>query len=264
MRNPGAAFGIAQGLTVAFTVVAAVVVVVILRLSRRLRSTAWAVALGLVLGGAVGNLVDRVFRAPAPGRGHVVDFLELPHWPVFNLADSAIVAAAVLMVLLSARGLSYDGSPAAGSLSEPPVESRKFEVTTAPSRASSVGVTPREGSRDTGQPGEALHCAASRAVTCVARARYPAEAPRSTGFQPHGLSTGAREGEHDLGSARAPAVAPTARIAAPATWSGVAGRRDTRWLRRLGRRLLLLDALLVTAALATALLVRYTCWTATW
>ncbi len=110
VRNAGAAFGFAQGLTIAFTVVAAGVVVVILRLSRRLRSLPWAVALGLVLGGAVGNLVDRVFRAPAPGRGHVVDFLELPHWPVFNLADSAIVCAGVLMVLLSVRGISYDGS----------------------------------------------------------------------------------------------------------------------------------------------------------
>ena len=110
VRNAGAAFGFAQGLTIAFTVVAAAVVVVILRLSRRLRSLPWAVALGLVLGGAVGNLVDRVFRAPAPGRGHVVDFLELPHWPVFNLADSAIVCAGVLMVLLSLRGISYDRS----------------------------------------------------------------------------------------------------------------------------------------------------------
>jgi signal peptidase II len=110
VRNAGAAFGLAQGLTIAFTVVAAAVVVVILRLSRRLRSLPWAVALGLVLGGAVGNLVDRVFRAPAAGRGHVVDFLELPHWPVFNLADSAIVCAGVLMVLLSVRGTTYDGS----------------------------------------------------------------------------------------------------------------------------------------------------------
>jgi signal peptidase II len=127
VRNAGAAFGFAQGLTIAFTVVAATVVLVILRLARRLRSTPWAVALGLVLGGAVGNLVDRVFRAPAPGRGHVVDFLELPHWPVFNLADSAIVAAALLMVLLSARGSSYDGTrPAAtsGPVVNPPENSR--------------------------------------------------------------------------------------------------------------------------------------------
>jgi signal peptidase II len=112
VRNAGAAFGFAQGLTIAFTLVAVAVVVVILRLSRRLRSTSWAVALGLVLGGAVGNLVDRIFRAPGPGRGHVVDFLELPHWPVFNLADSAIVSSAILMVLLTARGTSYDGTPA--------------------------------------------------------------------------------------------------------------------------------------------------------
>jgi signal peptidase II len=109
VRNAGAAFGFAQGLTIAFSLVAVAVVVAILRLARRLRSTPWAIALGLVLGGAVGNLVDRLFRAPGPGRGHVVDFLELPHWPVFNLADSAIVCAAVLMVLLSVRGSSYDG-----------------------------------------------------------------------------------------------------------------------------------------------------------
>jgi signal peptidase II len=113
VRNPGAAFGMAAGMTVLFTVVAVVVVAAILRLSRRLRSRAWAVALGLVLGGALGNLVDRVFRAPGPGRGHVVDFLELPHWPVFNLADSAIVAAAVLMILLTLRGSSYDGTHSA-------------------------------------------------------------------------------------------------------------------------------------------------------
>jgi signal peptidase II len=110
VRNAGAAFGLAQGLTIAFTVVAAAVVVVILRLSRRLRSLPWAVALGLVLGGAVGNLVDRVFRAPAAGRGHVVDFLELPHWPVFNLADSAIVCGGILIVILSFRGLDPDGT----------------------------------------------------------------------------------------------------------------------------------------------------------
>ena len=113
IRNPGAAFGFAQGATAIFTLVALVVVVAILRLARRLRSTPWAIALGLVLGGALGNLLDRLFRSPGLGRGHVVDFLELPHWPIFNLADSSIVCAAVLMVLLSARGVSYDGQTAA-------------------------------------------------------------------------------------------------------------------------------------------------------
>jgi signal peptidase II len=110
VRNSGAAFGFASGLTVIFTVVAVVVVVVILRAAARLRSLGWAIALGLVLGGAIGNLLDRLFRDPAPFRGRVIDFLELPHWPVFNLADSAIVSGAVLMVLLSVRGVQYDGS----------------------------------------------------------------------------------------------------------------------------------------------------------
>jgi len=114
VRNPGAAFGMAQGLTVVLTVIAVVVVVVILRMARQLRSGWWAVALGLVLGGAVGNLADRLFRAPGPGRGHVVDFLELPRWPVFNLADSAIVVAAVLMVVLSARGVPQGAARPSG------------------------------------------------------------------------------------------------------------------------------------------------------
>ena len=111
VRNPGAAFGVAQGLTIALTVIAVVVILVILRIAQRLRSISWAVGLGMVLGGAIGNLVDRIFREPALFRGHVVDFLELPHWPVFNLADSAIVTGGVLMVLLSVKGTTYDGGP---------------------------------------------------------------------------------------------------------------------------------------------------------
>jgi signal peptidase II len=114
VRNSGAAFGVAQGLTIVFSCVAVVVVLVILRIARRLRSTAWALALGLVLGGAVGNLIDRIFREPAPFRGRVIDFLELPNWPVFNLADACIVTGGVLMVLLSLRGAQYDGTRAAG------------------------------------------------------------------------------------------------------------------------------------------------------
>jgi signal peptidase II len=67
------------------------------------------------LGGALGNLVDRLLRAPGPLRGHVVDFLSLlapdgSVWPVFNLADSAIVSGGVLLVVLSLLGLDYDGS----------------------------------------------------------------------------------------------------------------------------------------------------------
>jgi signal peptidase II len=119
VRNPGAAFSVATNMTVVLAIVAAAVVVVILRISRRLRSGPWAVALGGLLGGAIGNLIDRVFREPSPLRGHVVDFLELPNWPVFNVADSAIVGAAVLVALLSLRGVTYDGSRAAKD-AEPP------------------------------------------------------------------------------------------------------------------------------------------------
>jgi len=110
VRNPGAAFSFATDLTIVLTAVAATVVVVIMRMSRRLTSAWWAVALGGLLGGALGNLTDRILREPAPLRGHVIDFLELPNWPVFNLADSAIVGSAVLVAWLSLRGVTYDGS----------------------------------------------------------------------------------------------------------------------------------------------------------
>lgn len=111
-RNAGAAFSIATGATWVLTLIAAAVVVVIIVTSRRLGSSGWAWALGLLLGGSVGNLTDRMVRAPGPGRGHVVDFIELPHWPIFNIADSAIVTAAVLIGLLAVRGISIDGTRA--------------------------------------------------------------------------------------------------------------------------------------------------------
>ncbi|MFJ9773946.1 signal peptidase II [Kitasatospora sp. NPDC101157] len=66
------------------------VVVVVACAARRLQSFPWAVALGLLLGG-VGNLTDRIFRAPTVFRGHVVDFIFVEHFAVFNLADSGIV-----------------------------------------------------------------------------------------------------------------------------------------------------------------------------
>ncbi len=110
VRNPGAAFGLAQGLTIALTLIAVVVILVILRIARRLRSPGWAVGLGMVLGGAIGNLIDRLFREPGPLRGHVVDFLAVPHFPVFNVADSAIVTGGVLLVVLSLLGITSDGS----------------------------------------------------------------------------------------------------------------------------------------------------------
>lgn len=113
-RNSGAAFSIGTGYTIVFTLIACGVVVAILRTARNLRSAPWAVCLGLLLGGAIGNLLDRMLRSPAPLKGHVVDWIQLPHWPVFNLADSAIVCGGVLAVLLAARGLQVDGTRITG------------------------------------------------------------------------------------------------------------------------------------------------------
>lgn len=114
-RNSGAAFSLGTGATVVLTAVAVAVVVLILRTAGRMRSTGWAIALGLVLGGALGNLADRVFREPGVGRGHVVDWISVfgpngEHWPIFNVADSAIVCGAVLAGVLALRGIDIDGS----------------------------------------------------------------------------------------------------------------------------------------------------------
>jgi signal peptidase II len=110
IRNRGAAFGFGQAFTVIFTVIAAAVIVVIFRLARKLYSLPWAIALGLLLGGALGNLTDRIFRAPGVFEGAVVDFIAPKHFAVFNLADSAIVCGGILIVLLSFRGLDPDGT----------------------------------------------------------------------------------------------------------------------------------------------------------
>jgi signal peptidase II len=117
LRNRGAAFSLGQGATVVFSLIAVVVAVVIVRTARRLYSSVWAAALGLVLGGALGNLADRVFRSPGVLRGGVVDFLSVfaPDgrvWPVFNLADSAIMCGGALGVVLTLRGVELDGSRA--------------------------------------------------------------------------------------------------------------------------------------------------------
>jgi len=114
-RNAGAAFSVGTGATILLTAIAVVVIAIIVRAARRLQSTGWAVALGLILGGAIGNLIDRLFRAPGFGRGHVVDWISLfcndGHiWPVFNLADSAICCGAVTAAIVALLGIEFDGS----------------------------------------------------------------------------------------------------------------------------------------------------------
>jgi signal peptidase II len=110
VRNSGAAFSTGTGYTEIFTCVAIVAVLVILYVVRRVGSAGWAVALGLLLAGVGGNLTDRLVREPGPLRGHVIDFFMLPHWPVFNVADMCIDAAAVLILVLVYRGVRVDGT----------------------------------------------------------------------------------------------------------------------------------------------------------
>ncbi len=109
VRNPGAAFSTGTSYTILLTVVAIAAVVVVLYLSRRLFDRIWAFGLGCLLGGVLGNLTDRIFREPGPLRGHVVDFLQLPNWPVFNVADICINLAAGVIILQAIRGVSHTG-----------------------------------------------------------------------------------------------------------------------------------------------------------
>lgn len=120
--NPGASFGIGSGFTWILTAIAVGVVVVIVRVSARLDSLPWAVAFGALLGGAIGNLIDRLFRPPSFGMGHVVDFLAFGDWFVNNLADIAITLAAVLMIALSLAGVDVDGSRRARHAAAEPVD----------------------------------------------------------------------------------------------------------------------------------------------
>ena len=120
--NSGAAFGFAGGYTAVISIVAVVVAVAILRMSRRLRNVWWAVALGGILGGALGNLIDRMTQEPGPLRGFVIDFIEWPGFPVWNLADAAIVGSVALVLLLSLRDVPYDaasGDAGAATSTEP-------------------------------------------------------------------------------------------------------------------------------------------------
>ena len=103
--NSGAAWGMGSGSTPIITCLQiAIAIGVVVWAVRSVRTPGYAVALGLVLGGALGNIHDRLLRAPGPFRGEVVDFIQLPYWPVFNVADMAVVSGALLIILLGVIG----------------------------------------------------------------------------------------------------------------------------------------------------------------
>ncbi|MCG7417546.1 MULTISPECIES: signal peptidase II [Microbacterium] len=113
VRNPGAAFSLGESVTWIFTIALAVVAGIIVYLAvARVRSRLWAVVLGLLLGGVLGNLTDRLFRAPGFPVGHVVDFISTP-WmmpAIYNVADIFIVSMMISVALLVLFGLRLDGT----------------------------------------------------------------------------------------------------------------------------------------------------------
>ncbi len=107
-ENSGAAFGLFRNGGVLLGVIAIAALVWIVWYAGRVERTAPLVGLGLIAGGALGNLADRIFRTPGLLRGDVVDFIKLPNWPTFNLADVFVLSGVVLVVLTLARSRSED------------------------------------------------------------------------------------------------------------------------------------------------------------
>jgi signal peptidase II len=106
VENTGAAFSLGTNSTIVFSLIALATAATVTFYASRITSIGWAWVMGLVLGGVFGNLTDRIFREPAFLRGGVIDWIQVPRWPVFNIADSAIVIAAFLAIVLSARNIT--------------------------------------------------------------------------------------------------------------------------------------------------------------
>lgn len=105
LRNSGAAGSFAPHATLVFALLAAAALVFIARVAPSVRSAGWAVGLGLIFAGAGGNLADRLFRTPGFGRGAVLDFIQIGHSGVFNLADQCVTAGAVVIIVQTFRGI---------------------------------------------------------------------------------------------------------------------------------------------------------------
>lgn len=116
IRNPGAAFSMGENLTMVFSLVSlAALIAVFVWLVPRIRHLGWAILAGLLVAGITGNLCDRIFREPSPFQGHVVDFIQLPYFAIFNVADIFVTSAAVLVVWF---GLIKQTGPDGSSLAQ--------------------------------------------------------------------------------------------------------------------------------------------------
>lgn len=103
--NPGAAFSLGAGATPVITIAAIAGSALAAWLTWRATSPLWAVGLGLILGGALGNVIDRLARAPGLGRGHVVDFIAYADWFIGNVADIFVFAGMVVCIALGLTGV---------------------------------------------------------------------------------------------------------------------------------------------------------------
>jgi signal peptidase II len=110
--NSGAAFSLGTSKTVWLSALAVGAVALIFYYGNKVTNQSWALALGIALGGILGNFSDRLFRQPGFLSGQVVDWIELPHWPTFNIADSSIVISAIIVVILSVRNIKPIGPDA--------------------------------------------------------------------------------------------------------------------------------------------------------
>ena len=108
VRNTGIAFSQGENLGPVFTILILFVILLVVRLGAQIQSRVGKVSVGLVIGGAIGNLVDRVFRAEEGFLGGgVVDFVDFQWWPVFNVADSAIVVGGLMMFWAGMKSTEY-------------------------------------------------------------------------------------------------------------------------------------------------------------
>ncbi len=111
--NPGAAFSMGEGVTWIFSLaLAGVAIAIIVLMFTRVKSRLWAVVLGALLGGVLGNLTDRLFRAPGFLVGHVVDFINTP-WmmpAIYNVADMFIVTSMISIAIIVLVGVRMDGT----------------------------------------------------------------------------------------------------------------------------------------------------------
>ena len=105
LKNSGAAFSFASGFTLIFSLLAIAVVATTIRFAGRITSRGWLTCAGLLLGGVLGNLTDRAFREPGFFLGHVIDWIQIPNWPIFNIADIAISTAALLAFIQTMRNV---------------------------------------------------------------------------------------------------------------------------------------------------------------